>query len=155
MAVTLCHECTDQGQCCRYVTLPLAEPWRLGPKDVSRYQLARNLSADEKHYVELHRGLSVVDGPNGAVLTLMHPAPHRIIPGQPGMPDARAGNSIRIDVACSALEGAHCTLFGTDERPEMCSIWPDQVEQLEGLNGCAYVRMFANAKATGGATVPL
>ena len=140
--MTLCHECADQGQCCRYITLPLAEPWRLKPKEVQSYQLARDLTPDEKHFVELHRGLHVQRGPEGAVLTLMRPMPHRIIPGQPGMPDARAGNSIRVDTPCSALFEGYCTLFGTTDRPQVCSDWPDQPEQIEGLNGCAYESLF-------------
>lgn len=146
-AVTLCRDCADQGQCCRYITLPLAEPWRLGPKDVSRYQLARNITADEKHFVELHRGLSVQNGPDGAVLTLMQPMPHRIIPGQPGMPDARAGSSIRVDVPCGALFEGKCALFGTPDRPTLCSDWPDQLEQIETLNGCAYQSLFINKES--------
>lgn len=67
--------------------------------------LARELTPDELNWVHLHPGLSV-DGMN-----------------------------VRFEVSCSALEGGRCTLFGTDERPQMCANYPE----LPGLDPeCSY-----------------
>lgn len=66
--------------CCRYVELPLA----------------RNLSADEIRWVELHEGLSI------------------------------RGRNVRIEVSCSALMDGKCSLYGTPLRPQMCAVWPDR-----------------------------
>ena len=67
--------------------------------------LARELTSDEVCWVELHPGLKV------------------------------EGQSVRIDVACSALVGGKCALYGEPERPEMCGRYPE----VAGLDeGCAY-----------------
>src|SRR3972149_7149506 len=62
--------------------------------------LARMLSTDEVKWVELHPGLRV------------------------------SGQSIRIEVACSALDGALCSLFGKPERPALCERYPEEPAQL-------------------------
>ncbi len=67
------------GQCCTYLKLPLA----------------RELTPDEKHWVELHPGVRIV------------------------------GQNVQIDIKCSALEDGRCTLFGKSERPELCSRYPE------------------------------
>ena len=92
-----CQMCSDVGQCCRYIELPLA----------------RGLSADEGRWVELHPGIHMVDA-----------------------------QTIHINVACSALtpEGL-CSLFGTDQRPEMCAQWPDDLAQVP--QGCVYAERLA------------
>lgn len=71
-----------------------------------RLPLARALSADEQRWVALHSGLSIV------------------------------GQSIQIDVACSALDGGRCSLYGLPERPQLCVRYPELPEQV--LAGCAY-----------------
>ena len=77
-----CGSCTVRGLCCTYVRLPLA----------------RVLSQDEVHWLELHPGVQVHAG------WLLHLEPLR----------------------CEALtEDGLCTLYGFPERPEMCSTWPD------------------------------
>ena len=75
--------------------------------------LARPLTEDETRWVELHEGFRMV-----------------------------TPNTIRFQVSCSALtpEGK-CSLFGTDERPEMCSVWPDAIEQVP--EGCVYAEELA------------
>ena len=92
-----CDRCPDPGMCCRYVELPLA----------------RELTADERNWVELHPGLRMT-----------------------------AANVIRFEVNCSALtpEG-RCSLFGTAERPDMCTRWPDALEQVP--EGCIYAEELA------------
>ena len=76
-------------------------------------RLARVPSADEKKWIELHEGLKVL---NGAML--------------------------RIDTACSALtEGGDCALFGTEDRPDLCKLYPIAPEHMP--DGCAYE--FSNA----------
>ena len=94
---TKCDRCPNPGMCCRYVELPLA----------------RELTADERNWVELHPGLRM-----------------------------KAANVIRFEVDCSALtpEG-RCSLFGTDARPVMCSVWPDALEQVP--EGCVYAEELA------------
>ena len=70
-----------------------------------RLPLARELNPDEIRWLQLHPGLSV------------------------------EGSSVRIDVTCSALADGKCTLFGTDERPDMCAKYPE----LPGLDSdCSY-----------------
>lgn len=87
-----CDGCVDSvpGKCCTYLELPLA----------------RQLSDDERRWVELHPTLSVV------------------------------GQSIHIDVACSALHEGKCELFGKEERPQMCVRFPEQPDQV--IAGCSY-----------------
>ena len=46
----ICNACSDRGQCCTYVELPLS----------------RILTSDEKRWVELHPGLSIKQGHAGA-----------------------------------------------------------------------------------------
>ena len=93
----ICTRCSDRGQCCRYVELPLARP----------------LTQDEGNWVDLHPAVHMVDA-----------------------------QTIHINTVCSALtpEG-DCSLFGTDARPEMCSQWPDALEQVP--EGCAYLERLA------------
>ena len=75
--------------------------------------LARGLTADEIKWVQLHPGLRMT-----------------------------APDVVRIEVNCSALtpEG-RCSLFGTDARPVMCSVWPDALEQVP--EGCVYAEELA------------
>ena len=68
--------------------------------------LARPLSEDEQHWVALHPGVSIV------------------------------GSSIRIDTACGALDEGRCSLFGKEDRPQMCVRYPELPEQV--IAGCAY-----------------
>jgi Fe-S-cluster containining protein len=69
--------------------------------------LARSLSVDEQDWVRLHPGVSIV------------------------------GGSVRIDSACSALDGdGKCSLFGMPERPALCVRYPEQPEQM--LPDCSY-----------------
>lgn len=85
--------------------------------------LARPLSADEITWVELHSGLRM-----------------------------KAADVIHIDVNCSALtpEG-RCSLFGTDARPVMCSVWPDALEQVP--EGCVYAEELALVSTGSGGSV--
>ena len=94
--MNLCDACTDRGMCCRYVELPLA----------------RHLTADERHWVNLHPNIWVAD-----------------VNGSP---------VVHIQTICSALspEGL-CTLWGTELRPAMCGIWPDRPQE-QAPDGCAY-----------------
>ena len=71
--------------------------------------LARNLTEDESRWVSLHPGMSV------------------------------DGSTLRIDIACSALDNGRCTLFGTPDRPDMCGRYPEVPEAV--LPGCAYSLM--------------
>ena len=90
----ICNRCADRGMCCRYIELPLARP----------------LTRDEGHWVELHNGAHMVDA-----------------------------TTIHINIACSALtDEGYCSLYGTDARPVMCSIWPDRPETQAPV-GCAYL----------------
>lgn len=74
--------------------------------------LARPLTEDETRWVELHDGLRMT-----------------------------APNVIHIDVNCSALtEEGRCSLFGTDSRPVMCEVWPDQPETQAPV-GCVYLEV--------------
>ena len=85
--------------------------------------LSRTLSRDEAYWVSLHPGISVKDKwtADGFV------------------------HVVRIETACSALdEDGLCSLFGKPGRPEMCVIWPDQVEE-QAPEGCAYLRPPVNA----------
>ena len=68
--------------------------------------LARNLSSDEQGWVTLHPGASI------------------------------RGQSVRIEIPCSALSGGFCSLFGSPDRPQMCIRYPELPEQV--LTGCAY-----------------
>jgi len=105
-----------------------------------RWLLARSLTPDEHRYVRLHGGISVKDN----LLSVGEDTPVRLIAGQPGTYTPRDGYSLRIDVPCSALDQeGRCSLFGSPERPEMCSQWPDQPEQIADLNGCAYQTLFS------------
>lgn len=79
-----CDGCGGRALCCQYLELPLA----------------RELSADERRWVDLHPGLSVV------------------------------GATIHIDTACGALDDGRCTLFGKPERPAMCVRYPELPEQV-------------------------
>ena len=75
--------------------------------------LARILTPDEVRWVELHPGLSMSNP-----------------------------STIHIEVNCSALtEEGKCSLFGTDARPVMCSVWPDALEQVP--QGCVYAERLA------------
>ena len=72
--------------------------------------LARELSQDEMNWVNLHLGVSM-----------------------------KTAATVRIEIACSALtEDGLCSLFGAAERPIMCSVWPDDVEN-QAPPGCAYL----------------
>ncbi len=51
--MSLCEQCFDRGQCCRYIELPVP---------------LRALTVDETKWVELHPGLSAS---NGWVVTMM------------------------------------------------------------------------------------
>lgn len=62
--------------------------------------LARALSDDERHWVELHPGVSVV------------------------------GQSVRINTPCGALVNDACSLFGDPARPEMCGRYPELPEHV-------------------------
>ena len=96
----VCSRCSDIGQCCRYVELPLA----------------RALTLDEEHWVSLHPGLSVKN----------------------------RGRTVRFEVACSALgPDGLCTLYGTDQRPQMCADWPETGIEGEMPPGCAYIEKLA------------
>ena len=67
--------------------------------------LARSLTGDEKRWAELHAGIQII------------------------------GQSVRIETPCSALTDGKCALFGTPERPQLCSDYPE----LPGLDsGCSY-----------------
>ena len=44
--MNICQRCSDLGQCCRYIELPLL----------------RSLSRDEVRWVNLHEGVSIKDG---------------------------------------------------------------------------------------------
>ena len=98
-----CDGCSDLGQCCRYVELPLA----------------RVLTQDEASWVKLHPGLSLIL-------------------------DVRADRvqqTIRIETRCRAL--AHdgmCMLYDRPERPEMCSVWPDDPIN-QAPPGCVFLPM--------------
>ena len=72
--------------------------------------LARPLTPDETKWVELHDGLSM-----------------------------KSPRLLRFEIACSALndEGL-CSLYGTEARPVMCDIWPDDVIN-QAPEGCAYL----------------
>jgi len=133
--MSLCEACADQGQCCRYVTLPIVHEAYDGV-----WLLARPLSPDEQRWVNLHPGVTATL----RYVSLQDGTPARIVPGQPGSYMPAAGYSLRIDVPCSALsQEGRCSLFGKAERPQMCSDWPDQPEQLDGLIGCAYQTLFS------------
>lgn len=89
------------GQCCTYVQLPLA----------------RDLTADERKWVELHGGILIVETPEG--------------------------QAVRIAEPCTALsEDGRCVLFGSPIRPEMCEDfpqWPGSIKGLpQGAGSCAY-----------------
>lgn len=74
--------------------------------------LARPLTEDERKWVELHPGLSI------------------------------RGSVLHLDISCSALTAdGLCSLFGTDERPLMCAVWPDDLEQVP--QGCAFAERLA------------
>ena len=91
--IGICSRCSSIGQCCRYVELPLA----------------RTLTGDETHWVDLHPGIYM-----------------------------KSVTTIHIDINCSALtEDGLCNLFGSSERPIMCSVWPDDPENQAPV-GCAY-----------------
>lgn len=76
--------------------------------------LARPLTPDEELWVSLHPGLSTRD----------------------------SGRTLHFEIACSALtpEG-FCSLVGTAQRPQMCEVWPDALEQVP--EGCAYAERLA------------
>lgn len=91
----ICNNCTDRGMCCRYMDLPLARP----------------LSADERHWIDLHTGVQMLDA-----------------------------TTIHINIACSALtEEGNCSLYDTPERPAMCSVWPTHRVQMP--EGCAFIAL--------------
>ena len=132
--MSLCEACADQGQCCRYVTLPIRHEVYDGG-----WLLSRPLSPDEQRWVNLHPGVTATSH----YLSVQDGTPVRTIAGQPGTHTPLLGYSLRIDVPCSALsQEGRCSLFGTVQRPQMCSDWPDQPEQLDGLIGCAYQTIF-------------
>lgn len=59
--------------------------------------LARPLIPDERRWVELHEGLRM-----------------------------KGARTLRIDLACSALTpDGTCAVYGSEARPELCAIWPD------------------------------
>lgn len=109
MGDNLCASCPKPGSCCQYMVLPLA----------------RNLSADEVRYIELHPGVRVIFAP------------------QPGMRNAPWGHNIRIDIACQHLEAdGRCGIHGSPERPDVCNEWPTGPEQLVELPWCNYNKTF-------------
>lgn len=74
--------------------------------------LARSLTADEGAWVELHPGVHMV-----------------------------TADTIHITTNCSALtEDGMCSLFGTDLRPEMCAVWPDNPRE-QAPAGCAFLEV--------------
>jgi hypothetical protein len=81
-----CDGCasTKPGQCCTFLQFPLA----------------REFSADELAWAELHPGVTII------------------------------GQSARIDIPCGALDHGRCTLFGHPERPKLCERYPEQPDQL-------------------------
>lgn len=100
MAVTVrrgkCDGCKrpglTPGQCCTHLLLRLHRP----------------PTADEKKWIELHEGLTVVDG-----------------------------DMLRVDTPCNALTGdGGCALFGQSERPDLCKLYPVAPEHMP--EGCAY-----------------
>ena len=70
------------------------------------FTLQRPLSEDEARWANLHPGVHV------------------------------EGDSLRLDIACSALVDGRCSLFGSEERPAMCVRYPELPQQL--LEGCSY-----------------
>ena len=72
----------------------------------------RPLTADELNWLRLH------DGAEALML---------------------AGARGRIDIPCSALVGGVCSLYGSEQRPQMCVRYPEIPEQL--IEGCAYTLM--------------
>lgn len=71
---------------------------------------------DVKHWIELH-GINLVK--RGGALWAYIPTP------------------------CSALDGTRCSLYGTEERPKVCDVWPTsqaEIDDLEDHTGqdCTY-----------------
>lgn len=132
--MSLCDACTDRGMCCRDLTLPVRTD-----ELHAVMELARPLTPDELRWVLLHHGVAATAN----YFSFQDGTPVRLIAGQPGTRTLQAGYSLRIDVPCSALKDGFCTLFGTDARPQMCSAWPNQPEQIQELEGCAYAEIFS------------
>ena len=38
-----------------------------------------------------------------------------------------------IPTPCSALEGTRCGLYGTEERPKVCDVWPTSQAEIDDL----------------------
>ena len=87
-----CRDCPDPGMCCRYLELPLA----------------RELTHDERNWVNLHQHAS--------------------------MPDSQ---TIHFNTSCIALKDGRCTIYDMTLRPQMCSTWPDRPEE-QTPQGCLY-----------------
>lgn len=127
--------------CCEYVVLPLADIRE--DRESVFIPVAKALSEDEQKWVNLHEGMTVVDATHVLVRA---DRPWHVLSGQPGMPNPRQGSSLRVDTRCRALtESGTCQLYGSPKRPEMCSLWPDQPEQVADLEGCAYQGAFTRA----------
>ncbi len=52
----------------------------------------------------------------------------------------RAGQTLLayLPIACEKLEDGMCTVFGTDERPQMCAPYPEHPTDVEGIDFCTY-----------------
>ena len=93
--------------CCRYIELP--------------FQIPDTLTADQGRWIGLHPGVGYSSGGR-----LLATAPFK-----------RKGNVAHFDIPCTALEDdGTCALYGTPERPDMCSQWPDAPGQAPV--GCLY-----------------
>jgi hypothetical protein len=108
--VSLCEQCTDLGQCCTYIELPLDRAF---------------FTADEAKWIELHPGFSVDSDGVASPMDARDSFPRPY--------------TIRWEIPCSALQpDGLCGLYGTPFRPEMCGIWPDKPEE-QAPDGCAYL----------------
>lgn len=125
MSTGICHLCTRVGQCCEYIELPTRERSLVTGAGMVG-SLARSLSDDEVHWAELHPGVTI--------------AFRDYLRITPDVRYTQIGNMVHIESRCTALAGdGGCSLYGrSDERPRMCSDWPDQPE-TQAPDGCAYL----------------
>jgi len=123
--VSACDGCSDRGQCCRYVELPVPYLYRIG--ETREAHLGRPLIDDEMLWLRLHPGL-VMDGRDAVRF-------HAAVPWE------WRGGSIRFKVPCSRLaKDGRCQVYGQPERPRMCSIWPDDPIN-QAPPGCVFLPM--------------
>ena len=122
MSTGICHLCSKPGQCCTYVELPVKDARYEGEYPFLTFEIERQLTPDEITWVRLHPGI-LTDGSH--VVTNLSPL--------------WMGNTVHIESPCTALlPTGGCGLYESDERPRMCSVWPDDPAS-QAPAGCAYL----------------